>query len=192
MIPVPTVVNSPVLYSKLIHNLKNFIILRLFKTSSFKNTKPFLSRNITRSFVTLVLSLGKLIETLLHGKQTWKFSPRPKVRPPCHACSSYNSSGTFWSFSLPSPQTLEIAWYNCRWSPVSSPSVASRWARYGPSSRRRTAWRTSVKMGRVYTDRGAERIETREPLHQVGWTQELRISRRGGGVPSSIKLIVIN
>lgn len=43
MIPVPTVVNSPVLYSKLIHNLKNFIILRLFKTSSFKNTKPFLS-----------------------------------------------------------------------------------------------------------------------------------------------------
>lgn len=43
MISVPTVVNFPVLYSKLIHNLKNFIILRLFKTSSFKNTKPFLS-----------------------------------------------------------------------------------------------------------------------------------------------------
>lgn len=69
MIPVPTVVNFPVLYSKLIHNLKNFIILRLFKTSSFKNTKPFLSRNITRSFVTLVLSLGKLKHCYMENKR---------------------------------------------------------------------------------------------------------------------------
>lgn len=127
------------------------------------------ARNITRSFVTFVLSLIRnltrtVVVRALHWKQMWKFSPRPKVHPPCHVCSSYNSSGTFWSFSWPSPQTLEIAWYNCRWSPVSSPSVASRWARYDPSSRRRTAWRTSVKMERVYTDRGVERIETRAPV----------------------------